>query len=61
MSFEWLQDRDDVRVRAALERTCTICRAAPGVVCRHPWETSAGLGRVVHLCRAQAHMDEVAS
>lgn len=57
-TLDWLDDRADPRVIAALERRCGICRAEPGVDCRHPWETSEQLGRVVHLSRAESHMDK---
>jgi hypothetical protein len=55
--FRQLGDRNSVMVTDALTRTCTICKAAPRVDCRHPWETSEPLGRIVHLARAQHHMD----
>jgi hypothetical protein len=53
----WLADPTDERVKTALGRRCGVCRAAPGVACRHPWETSEPLNRVVHLERAQQHFD----
>jgi len=56
--FAELSDWESPLVREGLTRTCTICKAPPGEVCRHPWETSEPLGRIVHLCRAQAHMDK---
>lgn len=56
-TLAWLEDRTDERVIVALTRRCGICAAKPGGDCRHPWETTAALGRVVHLARAQAHMD----
>lgn len=56
----WLEDRTDERVIIALTRRCGICAAEPGVDCRHPWETSAALGRVVHQARAEQHLDRKA-
>jgi hypothetical protein len=60
LALDWLQNRDDPRVQTALTRRCTICHAQPGVDCRHPWETTEKLGRVVHQCRAEAHLDNQA-
>jgi hypothetical protein len=48
---DWLQDRTDERVIDALTRQCGICHAKPGVDCRHPWETTDTLDRIVHLAR----------
>lgn len=56
-SLDYLNNRTDSRVITALTRRCTICKAPPGTDCRHPWETTESLGRVVHLARAQAHLD----
>lgn len=56
-ALDWLNDRADPRVQTALKRQCTICKAKPSVDCRHPWETDQPLGRVVHLARAQHHLD----
>jgi hypothetical protein len=56
-ALDYLQDRCDPRVVEALTRPCSICKAAPNVDCRHPWETTEPLGRVVHLARAQHRMD----
>jgi len=58
VSFSWLTDPTDERVKTALGRRCGICRAAPGVACKHPWETPEPLNRVVHLERAQQHVDK---
>lgn len=57
-SLDYLNDRADPRVITALTRRCSICKADPGVDCRHPWETTETLRRVVHLCRAEAHLDK---
>jgi len=48
--LEWLGDRSDPRVTAALSRICEVCRAKP----RQPCHNICGgemIGRVVHLAR----------
>jgi hypothetical protein len=57
-ALDYLNDRADERVQAALERKCGICSAKPGADCRHPWETQDPMDRIVHLSRAQHHMDQ---
>jgi hypothetical protein len=56
-ALDYLQDASDPRVVEALTRECSICKAPPRKPCRHPWETTEPLNRVVHLARAQHHMD----
>lgn len=51
VTADWLQDRTDPRVQDALTRRCGICHQPPGEDCRHPWETTEPLDRVVHLAR----------
>lgn len=54
----YLTDRHDERVKTALTRTCTICKATPDNDCRNPWDLKPlPLGRIVHLCRVQSHLD----
>lgn len=50
----YLSDRTDPRVVVALTRKCTICGAKPDNDCT--WNGKP-LNRIVHLCRAEAHMD----
>jgi hypothetical protein len=57
-ALDWLQNRADPRVQAALKTRCSICHQPPGHDCRHPWETTESLGRVVHQARAEAHLDK---
>ena len=57
MSLAWLNDPTDERVTTALGRRCGVCRAAPGVACRHPWDTPKPFNRVVHLERVQQEID----
>lgn len=54
LSSSYLTDDTDEHVRAALQRSCSICKAKPGVVCRHPFECDEPLNRVVHQARAEA-------
>jgi hypothetical protein len=56
-ALSWLEDASDPRVVVALTRVCSICKAQPRIHCRHPWETSEPLDRIVHLARAQHGMD----
>jgi hypothetical protein len=58
VNLAYLNDPKDARVVAALDRKCGICRAKPGQKCRHPWETKEVFDRLVHLERAQQHMDK---
>jgi hypothetical protein len=57
-ALDYLSDPADPRVVEALKRECSICKAKPRDPCRHPWETSEPLDRIVHLARAQHHMDK---
>lgn len=57
MTLAYLANPTDERVKTALTRRCNICRQPPGTPCRHPWETREPLGRIVHLERAQQHLD----
>jgi hypothetical protein len=56
-ALSWLENPADPRVVEALTRECSICHAQPRVACRHPWETTEPLDRIVHLARAQHHID----
>jgi hypothetical protein len=56
-ALDYLENPADPRVVEALKRECSICKAKPRTPCRHPWETTEPLDRVVHLARAQHHMD----
>lgn len=56
-TLDYLNDRTDPRVQEALTRRCGICKAKPGTDCRLPWETREPMERVVHLERAQQHLD----
>ncbi|WP_443093829.1 hypothetical protein [Mycobacterium botniense] len=51
MGLDWLRDHSDPRVADALTRSCGICKAAPGEDCRHPWQGSDPLDRIVHVER----------
>lgn len=54
--LDWLEDREDPRVQDALTRRCGICATTPGNDCQQPW--GGALGRVVHLERAEQHLDK---
>ena len=58
MTLAWLNDPADARVLAALDRKCGICGVKPGQNCRHPWETKDVFDRVVHLERAEQHINK---
>jgi hypothetical protein len=57
-ALDWLNDAADARVIEALTTKCGICHAAPDIPCRHPWQTTEPLGRIVHQSRAEAFMDK---
>jgi hypothetical protein len=54
----YLADRNDPRVQEALTRRCGICHVPANRDCRHPWETSEPLGRVVHQERVEQALDK---
>ncbi|ORV92783.1 hypothetical protein AWC11_07205 [Mycobacterium interjectum] len=58
-ALDWLSDRSDPRVAAALGRRCSICRAQPGADCRHPFETKEPLAEIAAAKDAQA--DQIAA
>jgi hypothetical protein len=57
-ALDYLSERTDERVQAALKRVCGICHAKVGQDCRHPFETREPMERIVHPSRSQQDLDK---
>lgn len=54
--FADLTNRDSDTVQTALTRTCKVCKAPKNSDCKGP--NGRKLNRIVHLERAQQHLDK---
>lgn len=56
-ALDFLSDRDDPRIQAALQDSCGVCGVPAGADCVHP-VTGQLMDHIVHLARVNDHWHE---